>query len=125
MTEAFEDDPFTLSRYQQTNGMGIEIVMDEYGDVTQIVEQAKQVVENWHQRGLLPANVELETWYDKSTLIKDRLSLLTSNAVTGIALVFIVLALFLNFRVAFWVAAGLPFVFFLVPCSLWEIVLPG
>ncbi|MGF1716185.1 efflux RND transporter permease subunit [Photobacterium chitinilyticum] len=112
VTEAFEDDPFTLSRYQQTNGMGIEIVMDEYGDVTQIVEQAKQVVENWHQRGLLPANVELETWYDKSTLIKDRLSLLTSNAVTGIALVFIVLALFLNFRVAFWVAAGLPFVFF-------------
>lgn len=112
VTEAFEDDPFTLSRYQQTNGMGIEIVMDEYGDVTKIVEQAKQVVENWHQRGLLPANVELETWYDKSTLIKDRLSLLTSNAVTGIALVFIVLALFLNFRVAFWVAAGLPFVFF-------------
>ncbi|MGF1729928.1 efflux RND transporter permease subunit [Photobacterium kasasachensis] len=112
VTEAFEDDPFTLSRYQQTNGMGIEIVMDEYGDVTQIVEQAKQVVENWHQRGLLPANVELVTWYDKSTLIKDRLSLLTSNALTGIALVFIVLALFLNLRVAFWVAAGLPFVFF-------------
>jgi len=34
------------------------------------------------------------------------------NALTGIALVFIFLALFLNFRVAFWVAVGIPFVFF-------------
>ena len=112
VTEAFEDDPFILSRYQQTNGIGLQIVMDEYGDVTQIVDQAQQVVAEWHQQGLLPAGVELETWYDKSTLIKDRLSLLTSNALTGIIMVFVVLALFLNLRVAFWVAAGLPFIFF-------------
>ncbi|WP_051303575.1 efflux RND transporter permease subunit [Psychromonas aquimarina] len=110
--DTFADDTYLLSRYNQQNGMAIEIVMDEYGDVTEIVEQAEQVVDDWHQRGLLPDNVELETWYDKSTLIKERLSLLTSNALTGITFVFIVLALFLNFRVAFWVAAGLPFVFF-------------
>ncbi|OZG75424.1 acriflavine resistance protein B [Hahella sp. CCB-MM4] len=112
VTDGFEDDTFVLSRYNQQNAIGIQILMDEQGDVTNIVEQAQQVVDNWKTSGSLPANVSLETWYDKSTLIKDRLSLLTKNALTGIAMVFIVLALFLNLRVAFWVAAGLPFVFF-------------
>lgn len=109
--DTFADDVYTLSRYNSQNGMAIEIVMDEYSDITNIVEQANQVVESWHARGLLPQNVELITWHDTSVVIKDRLSLLMKNALTGIALVFIVLALFLNFRVAFWVAAGIPFVF--------------
>ena len=110
--ETFEDDTFTFSRFNQQSGMAIEIVMDEHGDITKIVDQANQVVDNWNNSNYLPENVKLTTWYDSSTLIKDRLSLLLKNALSGIALVFIILALFLNFRVAFWVAAGLPFVFF-------------
>ncbi len=110
--ETFADDSFTLSRYNQQPGMAIEIVMDERGDITKIVEQANQVVDNWIASNYLPENVKLTTWYDSSRTIKDRLSLLLKNALSGIALVFIILALFLNLRVAFWVAAGLPFVFF-------------
>ena len=110
--DTFEDNPLVLSRYNGKNGIAIELLMDQYGDVTDIVEQANQVVANWHAKGKLPANVELVSWYDKSTMITERLSLLTSNALTGIALVFVVLALFLNLRVALWVAAGLPFIFF-------------
>ncbi|MGR5413097.1 efflux RND transporter permease subunit [Vibrio astriarenae] len=111
ITDTFEEDMFSLSRYNQQNAMGIQIVMDEYSDVVSIVEQAQQVVENWKASNLLLEDVEIESWYDKSTLIKERLSLLLKNALTGIGLVFIVLAVFLNIRVAFWVAASLPFVF--------------
>ncbi|QFT12542.1 efflux RND transporter permease subunit [Vibrio sp. THAF190c] len=111
VSDVFEEDTFSLSRYNQQNSIGIQIVMDEYSDVISIVEQAEQVVETWKSSNLLPENVEIESWYDKSTLIKERLSLLAKNALTGIALVFTVLALFLNIRVAFWVAASLPFVF--------------
>ncbi|MCM2679622.1 efflux RND transporter permease subunit [Echinimonas agarilytica] len=111
ITDGFEEDIFSLSRYNQQSSMGIQIVMDEYSDVIGIVNQAKQVIDAWQASNLLPDNVEIESWYDKSTLIKERLSLLIKNAMTGIALVFIVLALFLNVRVAFWVAASLPFVF--------------
>ncbi|WP_164683970.1 efflux RND transporter permease subunit, partial [Vibrio maerlii] len=111
ISDTFEEDTFSLSRYNQQNSMGIQIVMDEYSDVVSIVAQAEQVVENWKASNLLPEDVEIESWYDKSTLIKERLSLLVKNALTGIALVFIVLAVFLNIRVAFWVAASLPFVF--------------
>ncbi|NAW70479.1 MMPL family transporter [Vibrio sp. V27_P1S3P104] len=110
--ETFDEDTFTLSRYNQQNGMSIEIVMDEYGDVTLIAEQAKSVVQQWRDQQLLPEEIFLETWYDQSQMINDRLSLLVKNAISGIILVFFVLALFLNVRVAFWVAAGLPFVFF-------------
>lgn len=109
--DTFEEDTFSLSRYNQKNSLGIQIVMDKYGDVVKIVAQAKAVVDHWRTSNLLSDNIKIETWYDKSTLITDRLTLLTKNALTGIALVFIVLALFLNIRVAFWVAASLPFVF--------------
>lgn len=112
ITDMFADDAYSLSRYNGVNGYGIQIIMDEYGDVQNIVEQANALVKDWHERGLLPEGVKLETWYDRSTMITERLDLLTSNAMTGIALVFVVLALFLNLRVAFWVAAGLPFILF-------------
>ncbi len=112
VADTFEDDTFSLSRYNQQNAMGIQIVMDDQSDVVDIVAQATQVVEQWKASNILPENVDIETWQDTSTVITERLSLLATNALTGIALVFIVLALFLNIRVAFWVAASLPFVFF-------------
>lgn len=112
VTDTFADDTNSLARYNQKNSVSIEILMDESSDITAIVEQASDVIDTWHERGLLPQNVELESWYDKSTLITERLSLLTSNAITGIAIVFVILAIFLNVRVALWVAGGLPFVFF-------------
>lgn len=111
VSDTFEDDTFVMSRYNQQESMSIQIVMDEYSDVVSIVEQAEKVVERWKSGNILPENVDIETWYDQSNVIKERLSLLIKNALTGIALVFVVLALFLNIRVAFWVAASLPFVF--------------
>ena len=69
-------------------------------------------MEAWRSDTSLPHNVELDTWYDRSTMILERLSLLISNAIMGVAMVFMLLAVFLNLAVAFWVAMGLPFIFF-------------
>ncbi|QHJ13062.1 Multidrug/solvent efflux pump membrane transporter MepB [Paraglaciecola mesophila] len=112
VTDSFAEDANSLGRYNQQNAVAIEILMDDNSDITAIVEQAHSVIDSWHERGLLPQNVELTSWYDQSTLITERLSLLTTNAVSGIIMVFIILAIFLNVRVALWVAGGLPFVFF-------------
>ena len=111
ITDTFEDDPSILSRYNGDNAIGLQIMMGKNSDVADIVDQATEVVEEWHDKGLLPENVKLLTWYDQSTLIMDRLALLGGNAAYGVLLVFIMLALFLNMRVAFWVAAGLPFIY--------------
>lgn len=57
-------------------------------------------------------NVVLNIANDRSTTLKQRTKLLTENAVIGMLLVLLFLAIFLNIRLAFWVAAGLPIAFF-------------
>lgn len=57
-------------------------------------------------------NIELNVASDRSIPLNQRTELLTKNAVVGILLVLFFLALFLNVRLAFWVAAGLPIAFF-------------
>ena len=53
----------------------------------------------------LPGTLTITT--DLSRVVTGRLSLLTRNAAFGGVLVFLVLVLLLNWRVSFWVAAGL------------------
>jgi len=70
-------------------------------------------------RGELPSNVTLDIWSDDSELLRGRIDLLVRNARLGLILVLLVLALFLNLRLAFWVALGIPIsflgVFLLMP----------
>ncbi len=109
--DGFTDRTYTLARYNGMNGIGLEMTVNETGDVIKLVEEADKVIEKWQTSASLPNNVSVESWNDGSALIKDRLTLLIKNALSGIALVFVVLALFLNLRVAVWVVAGLPFIF--------------
>src|SRR5690606_31412869 len=51
---------------------------------------------------------ELITWGDRSIEVRDRLELLSKNGMQGLVLVLVMLALFLNLRLAFWVSVGIP-----------------
>lgn len=51
---------------------------------------------------------ELQVWGDTSIDVADRMRLLRDNGIQGLLLVFILLALFLDFRLAFWVSMGIP-----------------
>lgn len=62
-------------------------------------------------RAEVPENVTLAIWNDDSELLAGRIDLLVRNARSGLILVLIVLALFLNLRLAFWVALGIPISF--------------
>lgn len=112
INETYDDNSSSLSRFNKMNSIGLDVIATGTDDITDTVTATQEVVETWRSEGKLPANLELETWYDSSRNIEDRLSLLIKNAATGIVLVFILLALFLNLTVAFWVAAGLPFICF-------------
>ena len=59
----------------------------------------------------LPEGVSLTIWQDQSRVLNDRLTLMLRNGATGFALVFVVLALFLELRLAFWVSLGIPISF--------------
>ncbi len=56
----------------------------------------------------LPPGVEWHINRDRSNIYKQRLNLLLKNAFIGLILVLLVLGLFLRFRLAFWVAIGIP-----------------
>ena len=56
----------------------------------------------------LPGNVHVTMLKDDSIILRQRIELLVKNAVQGLFLVLLVLYLFLNVRLAFWVALGIP-----------------
>ncbi|MCZ6610696.1 MAG: efflux RND transporter permease subunit, partial [Alphaproteobacteria bacterium] len=59
-------------------------------------------------RGQLPPDVTIEKYAVAADLIKGRINLLLRNGLSGLVLVVMVLFVFLDSRVAFWVAAGIP-----------------
>ena len=67
----------------------------------------------------LPPQIQLSTWADVSYYLKGRLDMMVKNLVMGAFLVFLILALFLRLKLAFWVMVGLPIAFmgafFLMP----------
>ena len=63
-------------------------------------------------RARLPEGVTLTVWQNDAESLNSQLSLMLRSGVAGFALVFLVLALFLELRLAFWVSLGIPISFF-------------
>ena len=59
----------------------------------------------------MPEGITLTVWMNQAEVLIDRLSLMLRNGVMGFALVFVMLALFLELRLAFWVSLGIPISF--------------
>ncbi len=76
-------------------------------DAIRITNAVKDWVATAGKR-LVPPGVELTTWRDESIILQGRIDLLTRNAMQGLALVLVILALFLQLRLALWVALGIP-----------------
>ncbi len=59
-------------------------------------------------RQTLPPTLTVEHYDVQAGLIRERIAILLKNGLGGLALVLIILFIFLNLRVAIWVAAGIP-----------------
>jgi multidrug efflux pump subunit AcrB len=59
-------------------------------------------------RARLPEGIELTLWRDSANELGARLNILLGTATGGLAMVLLALALPLRFRLAMWVAAGIP-----------------
>ena len=96
---SYYDDPAVMLRVYRT------------GDMTPVeVSQAvHRHVERLQQT--LPEGVQVATWLDWSDMYRERIELLTRNAGIGLVLVLLVLGLFLELRLAFWVTMGIPISF--------------
>jgi hydrophobic/amphiphilic exporter-1 (mainly G- bacteria), HAE1 family len=65
-------------------------------------------VHKYVKEAKLPPGYSMEVWGDTSVDVRDRIRLLRDNGLQSLVLVFIVLTLFLERKLAFWVALGIP-----------------
>ncbi|WP_020559936.1 efflux RND transporter permease subunit [Thiofilum flexile] len=108
IVDGFNDDPL----YSNFDGRAAAFI-DVYRVGDQNAITLATTVKDYIERRMetLPAGVELSYWRDDSKVIEARLSLLLVNAIQGMLLVVICLALFLRFSIALWVSAGIPISF--------------
>ena len=102
---AWEEGEVTKRRNGQ---MAIELHVQR--SVNADALELQQVVVDYlaDARPLLPPSLTVETYQIAADLIRQRVDLLLTNAVSGLILVLAVLFFFLNARVAIWVAIGIP-----------------
>ncbi len=74
-----------------------------------IVRSARQVRAWLESADLdLPEGMTLQVITDSAVATQDRITTVAQNAYTGLMFVLVILALFLRFKLAIWVAAGIP-----------------
>jgi len=79
-----------------------------YQDILFITEHIRAYVKEFNEEN---EAVEATIIRDRSESLNNRIDLLTKNGMIGFGLVLILLSLFLNIRLAFWVAVAIPFSF--------------
>ena len=106
--DGFADvDQETHYNGQRAVNLTVYRVGDE--DPVSVSKAAHEFVEKLNAR--LPATIKTAVVHDRSDLYRDRMGLLIKNAVMGLMLVMLVLGLFLEVRLAFWVMLGIPISF--------------
>ncbi|MCP4350088.1 MAG: efflux RND transporter permease subunit [Desulfobacterales bacterium] len=74
-----------------------------------VSDAVKRVVSEFNESA--PRGLAVDLRNDRSDVYRQRLGLLVKNGFFGLGLVFILLALFLEMRLAFWVSLGIPISF--------------
>ncbi|RKX34457.1 MAG: acriflavin resistance protein [Verrucomicrobia bacterium] len=118
VVDGFEDTN-RLTRFNTKRSASIRILRVGEQSALDVAKAAKAYVAEANQK--LPEGVTLQVWSDGSKFLKDRLSMLLRNCVTGLILVFLSLTLFLRLKLAIWVCLGIPLSFL---GALWLMPMP-
>jgi len=105
ISESFEEN--AVSRYHGgITSLGLSITRSKGVDSM----TAQQTVEKYvaEMQETLPPSLKVEMYDVFAATVEQRISMLLSNGAGGLLLVLAVLYLFLNGRIAFWVAFGIP-----------------
>ncbi len=103
--DGFEEE-HRFARFQGLPSTGMLVYTSKKGHLLEVSKAAHAVISKMGSQ--LPGEIKVDIWGETSIYMKARLSLLATNAWQGLLIVFVLLALFLNFRLAFWVAMGIP-----------------
>jgi len=90
-------------------GLRMDIYQTERQRPIELAERVRALVEELNTE--LPETVSVSVHNDRSERYAERSAILLKNGAMGLALVILLLGLFLNPRLAFWVAVSIPVVF--------------
>ena len=103
--DAFQEG-FLRAKFDGERSVAVTVYRVGQEDTITSANSVKKYIEE--KRVQLPPGISLTVWIDESIALDRRISALTKNAYAGLALVLLILTLFLRFKVAIWVAAGIP-----------------
>jgi len=108
ISEGFED----TDRFATFNGQpAVMIRVYRVGDQTPISVSDAVLRKMAEIKHILPTGLSIQPRNDRSKVYRQRLDLMLRNGYIGLGLVFILLAIFLEARLAFWVSLGIPISF--------------
>ncbi len=106
-----------LSRMNGKQAVSFVVYKNESADIVGTATAIKELAADTQEK--LPAGVNVLYSTDQSQYVSNRFNVVITNGLIGLVFVIIILMLFLNFRVSFWVAMGIPVsllgVIFLLP----------
>jgi len=108
INDGFEEG-LQYSKFNGKNSVTIFVGAADNQSITDVAKVVNKYVEE--KESVLPQGVKLETWVDMTYYLEGRLTMMMDNMKSGAVLVFLMLALFLRVRLAFWVMMGLPVCF--------------
>lgn len=106
VVDAFNDVNI-VSKFNNERAAFIDIRRTESDDTLTVAQKVKDYLKTV----ALPEGVKLSLAQDKTVALKDRVSLMVRNGVLGFMLVFLILLLFLDLKLAFWTSAAIPISF--------------
>lgn len=105
--KTFEDQQF-LARINGERSILLLVKKTTDGNTIEIAEQIQALVTEY-QKTKAPEEVSVTLMNDRSKYVNRRLNTINTNLIWGLALVVVVLMLFLEWRIAFLAALGIPF----------------
>ena len=108
VSDGFEDG-IQYSKFNGKNSVTFFIGAARNQSITDVAKTIRDYVDK--KQKVLPQGVQLEPWVDMTYYLEGRLDLMLDSMKSGAVLVFLMLALFLRVRLAFWVMMGLPVCF--------------
>ena len=107
--DAFEEG-YLRAKFDGERAVMVTVYRVGDEDTITSAEAVKKYIEL--KKPYLPKGIKVTVWIDESISLNRRITALTKNAWAGLALVLMILTLFLRFKVAMWVAAGIPIAIF-------------
>jgi len=110
ITSGFEEERLVF-RFQGGRAVVLGVVKTPESNAISIRREVGLVVERFQAERLLPEGLAIGFLADTTLRIKDRISVLAQNVALGSVLVFVILGMFLGFRMSFLALLGVAFAF--------------